>query len=141
MGLVTNEEEFNNPFQVADSIRNEMIRQAEETGRRALDWDLASFDKVGGENTLRRVWASLNGDSRVRGRKREAEESDTDSDNSNKKLKISLNISSACERIGSILLYTKEYNEMEASKCTVSRCEYTSDGMSEENGPRKIQGN
>ena len=136
MGLVTNEEEFNNPFQVADSIRNEMIRQAEETGRRALDWDLASFDKVGGENTLRRVWASLKGASRVRGRKREAEESDTESDNSNKKL----NISSACERIGSILLYTEQDNEMEASKCTVSRREYTSDGMSEENGPRKIQG-
>ena len=88
LGLITNEEEFNNPFHVADSIRNRMIRQAEESGRRALDRDLASFDKVSGENTLRRVWASLKGDSRVRGRKREPEESTTDNDSSNKSLRL-----------------------------------------------------
>ena len=53
----------------------EMNRQAEETGRRALDWRLSSFDTVGGYNTLRRVFAKLKGDGRFSDWKRSAEDS------------------------------------------------------------------
>ena len=40
LGLVTPDEIFNNPFQVAENIRRELVRQAEETGRRVLEWNL-----------------------------------------------------------------------------------------------------
>ena len=99
LGMITGEDEFNNPFQVTDNIREGMIRQAEQAGRRALDWELSSFDRVGGENTLRRVWAALKGNMRVRGKKREPEEDSSDSDNSSKKLKISLKIKEAIEEV------------------------------------------
>ena len=36
--LVTRNEEFNKPFQVANSIRSEKMRQAKATGRRAMEW-------------------------------------------------------------------------------------------------------
>ena len=106
--MVGRNEEFNNPFQVADSIRLEMIRQAEETGRRALDWRLSSFDEIGGHNTLRRVWAKLKSNGKVGGRKRRGDDQellDTDErPSSPKKSKVSSNVSSTCDRIASILL-------------------------------------
>ena len=108
LGMVPREQGFNNPFQVAEGLRNEMVRQAEQSGRRAIEWNLSSFDRVGGENTLRRVWASLKSQNRISGVKRRAEDNtDTSSDeraSSPKKLRVSLNVSSACERLNSILL-------------------------------------
>ena len=47
MGLITSGERVNHPFQVIENIRREMIRQAEEAGRRVLEWRLGSFDNVG----------------------------------------------------------------------------------------------
>ena len=60
---------FNNPFQVTENIRLEMIRQAKAAGTRAMAWSMNSFDQIGGHNTLRRVWAKLKGDGMVEGRK------------------------------------------------------------------------
>ena len=113
LGLVAGEERFNNPFQVSDNIRREMIRQAEVSGSRALDWRLSSFNEIGGPNTLRRVWASLKGNGRVVGKKRQAEENEMEDDiNLNpgaaKKHKKSSNVSSTCDRLGSILLSSSE---------------------------------
>ena len=111
MGLITQDEEFNNPFQVVENIKREMVRQAEVSGGRAMDWSLNSFDQVGGYNTLRSVWAKLIDDRRVKGKKRAAEDNDSYSnvcENSPKKTKVSLNVSSACERLESILLQDGE---------------------------------
>ena len=47
LGLITPDETYNNPFQVAENIRRELVRQAEESGRRALEWNLNTFDTVG----------------------------------------------------------------------------------------------
>ena len=55
MGLITQDEELNNPFRVVENIKREMVRQAEVLGGRAMDWSLNSFDQVGGYNTLRSV--------------------------------------------------------------------------------------
>ena len=70
-----------------------------------------SFDQVGGYNTLRSVWAKLRDGRRVKGKKRSAEDHDSFSniyENSPKKTKVSLNVSSACERLESILLQDGE---------------------------------
>ena len=108
LGLVSQEREFNNPFQVSEEIRQEMIRQAEVAGGRALEWGLSSFDQIGGPNTLRRVWARLKGDQRVRGRKRsldiEGNTSDVIAGSMKKKKKISSNVSSTCDLLSSIFL-------------------------------------
>ena len=91
---------YNNPFQLSDEIRKEIIRRSEETGARALNWSLSSFDKIGGANTLRSVWAKLKGKKRVKGCKRAASVSDSDSpDDARKKTKISLNLSSTCDKM------------------------------------------
>ena len=37
MGLITQDEEFNNPFQVVENIKREMVRQAEVSGGKAMD--------------------------------------------------------------------------------------------------------
>ena len=99
MGLITQDEEFNNPFQVVENIKREMVRHAEVSGVRAMDWSLNSFDQVGGYNTLRSVWAKLRDGRRVKRKKRTAEDHDSYSnvsENSPKKTKVSLDVSSAC---------------------------------------------
>ena len=58
---------YQNPFQLSDNIRTELVRRSERTADRALSWSLNSFDKVGGKNTLRSVWSKLKGKNRVRG--------------------------------------------------------------------------
>ena len=76
-----------------------------------MDWSFNSFDQVGGYITLRSVWAKLRDGRRVKGKKRSAEDHDSYSniyENSLKKTKVSLNVSSACERLESILLQDGE---------------------------------
>ena len=76
-----------------------------------MDWSFNSFDQVGEYNTLRSVWAKLRDGRRVKGKKRSAEDHDSYSniyENSPKKTKVSLNVSSACERLESILLQDGE---------------------------------
>ena len=83
-----------------------MIRRSEETGTRALNWSLSSFDKIGGANTLRSVWAKLKSNSRVKGRKRPASSSSNPADGNRKKSRVSLNLSSTCDRLDEINLCT-----------------------------------
>ena len=95
IGLADPERIFHNPFELTDDIRRGMIRRSEASGSRALNWSLSSFDRVGGSNTLRSVWARLKKDRRVKGNKREASDSE-ESDNERKKARASLEISSTC---------------------------------------------
>ena len=83
-----------------------MIRRSEETGTRALNWSLRSFDKIGRANTLRSVWAKLKSNSRVKGRKRPASSSSNPADGNRKKSRVSLNLSSTCDRLDEINLCT-----------------------------------
>ena len=64
------EENMSTPFQLADRVRRELMKRADANGSRAVEWELQSFDKVGGRGTLRKVWERLKGDRRIRGRKR-----------------------------------------------------------------------
>jgi len=52
LGLVDPESSYNNPFQLTDEIRREVVRRTASSGERALDRSLNSFDMVEGENTL-----------------------------------------------------------------------------------------
>ena len=61
---------LSNPFQLSLRIRRELLRRAREAEGRAVEWDLSSFDKVGGAGTLRSLWDSLKGLKKVRGVKR-----------------------------------------------------------------------
>ena len=67
---MTGEGKLSTPFQLADRVHRELMRRAEVNGSRSIDWDLQSFDRVGGRGTLRRVWDRLKGEKRIRGRKR-----------------------------------------------------------------------
>ena len=101
---------------MAECIRVEMVRQAEESGGRAFLWNLSTFNRVGGDNTLRNVWATLKGDGRVGGIKREREEDDTDCEAALKKTKVSSNVSSTCELLSNIVLgHDTSTNCLEAS--------------------------
>ena len=59
------------PFQLIEKIRRELVRRAEVTGNRAMEWNMTSFDNVGGKGTLRSVWNRLNSSGMVKGRKRD----------------------------------------------------------------------
>ena len=48
-----------NPFQLAVRVKRELLRRAQASGSRAPEWDMSSFDKVGGSGTLRSVWNRL----------------------------------------------------------------------------------
>ena len=84
-----------------------MIRQAEEAGGCAVDWSMTSFNRIGGEGTLRLIWSKLKLNRRVQGRKRSCR-SDHDltigEGNEEKKLKRSLNLRATCTRLMRILL-------------------------------------
>ena len=43
------------PFQLTDKIKRELVRRAKQTGVRALDWTMSTFNKVGDVGTLRAV--------------------------------------------------------------------------------------
>ena len=72
-----------------------MIRRSEASGGRALNWSLSSFDRVGGNNTLRSVWAKLKGNGRTKGNKRRISDSD-ENENGDKRLRLSSDMSSTC---------------------------------------------
>ena len=111
LGLVDPDSSYNNPFQLTDEIRKEVVRRTASSGERALDWSLNSFDMVGGENTLRSVWAKLKSKHRVKGNKRAAENHDSTSDDDIKRCKRSLNISSTCIDLGNINIQTSSSSE------------------------------
>ena len=111
LGLVDPESSYNNPFQLTDEIRREVVRRTASSGERALDWSLNSFDMVGGENTLRSVWAKLKSKHRVKGNKRAAENHDSTSDDDIKRCKRSLNMSSTCIDLGNINIQTSSSSE------------------------------
>ena len=70
-----------------------MLRQAEESGGRALNWNLTAFDPIGEQNTLRRIWAMKKGDRIVAKRKMLLDDISLEvSKSSPKKPKLSLNI-------------------------------------------------
>ena len=72
LGLVSDRQIFNNPFDLTDEVRRKMMLRGEQAAARAQEWNLNSFDNVGGINTLRNIWASLKGAHKVRGIKRSA---------------------------------------------------------------------
>ena len=72
VGLVGDDvEKLSNPFELANSVRRELVSRAEEAGARALAWDLSQFDKVGGKGTVIAVWNKLKSENRVGGLKRQ----------------------------------------------------------------------
>ena len=110
IGLINDQrDKFSNPFQLADNIKRELVRKAEDTGARALSWDLSQFDKVGGRGTIRSVWNNLKSDNLVGGKKRCLSKDSSDSDDP-KKPRLSLNLSGTCEMINNIEL-EEEVNE------------------------------
>ena len=46
IGLTDEVKQFSNQLQLSESVRLNLIRQAEMTGHRGLEWTLQSFDKV-----------------------------------------------------------------------------------------------
>ena len=82
-GLIGNNTKFRNPFSLTELVRKRMIEEAELTGTRAIRWALSSYDKVGGENTLRGIWAALKDLDRVSGVKRDIS-TETGNDTTNK---------------------------------------------------------
>ena len=82
--LIGEDTKFNNPFSLTCTVRDRMVEEAERTVARAMNWVLESYDKVGGKNTLRGIWAVLKGSKRVVGVKRGAS-TGTESDNNNNK--------------------------------------------------------
>ena len=58
------------PFQLADRVKRELVRRAEASGARALEWSLPSFDRVGGSGTLRTMWDRLKGETGERKKER-----------------------------------------------------------------------
>ena len=99
----TRSDKFLSPFQLADSMQTELVRRAEETGSRALVWNMSSIDRVGGRGTLRRIWQILKSKKVVGGRKRKLSVSNDDTEN-HKKPKQDLNITATCEEIMNLLL-------------------------------------
>ena len=93
-GLADPDKYFQNPFQLTDDIRSELFKRTEGNGAKALEWSLGSFYRVGGNNTLRSIWAKLKAKKRVRDSKRSASDS-YGSEDSNKKIKTKLDLSSA----------------------------------------------
>ena len=96
---------FDNPFYLSNHIRETLILQVEESGARTLSWNLSEFDKIGGYNTLRTVWASLKSEERTLGVKRSASvlmanRSGDDKDTGeNMKFCMSLGLSGTCSRL------------------------------------------
>ena len=104
IGLADKDKSYQNPFQLTDDVKNEIMRQTEATGSRAMNWSMGSFDRMGGKNTLRSVWARLKSDNRVRGSKRTASSSCSSSPVGFKRLKRSLGISSTRDEFDKINL-------------------------------------
>ena len=101
---------FSNPFQLTEHIRETLIRQAEQSGARAISWSLSDFDKIGGKNTLRTVWSSLKSERRVRGVKRNAESSAEETEK--KKLCVSLDVSGTCNILSRIVLRSSDSSDV-----------------------------
>ena len=107
IGLTGDETYYQNPFQLTDEIRKEVVRRSEGTGVRAINWSLSSFDRIGGENTLRSVWAKLKSMKRVKGIKRLGSNDENESSLCvRKKLKESLDLSFTCEELTGIRIYS-----------------------------------
>ena len=107
LGLTHRTLSFNNPFVLAQHIQQTLIQQAEQAGSRALEWDISQFDKIGGKNTLRTVWASLKEEQRTKGLKRQVDlDSSTESyyEDDRKRVCRSLGLSGTCDRLGEINL-------------------------------------
>ena len=85
LGLTDRSSKFSNPFQLAEHIQEMLITQAEQAGGRALTWNIADFDRIGGRDTLRTIWADLKAEQRVRGVKMNASMS-SDDEEDNKKM-------------------------------------------------------
>ena len=94
---------MSNPFQMSESVRSELVRMAEQSGSRAITWNLSYFNKVGGRGTLTSVWNRLKSMCLVRGEKRSCP-SDSDDCDDRKKFKQSLNLSDTCDLINNIEL-------------------------------------
>ena len=109
------ENKLSSPFQLTDRIRRELIRRAEQAGSRALDWSMSSYDKIGGEGTLRSVWIRLKDGCKVGGRKRRANGRQVGAGKEGKRIKECLNISSTCSRLMEILLSPSRSTDRAAS--------------------------
>ena len=59
--VVKPEEKISNPFLMSDRVRDELVARAEQAGARSISWDLALFDKIGGNGTITNVWNRLKG--------------------------------------------------------------------------------
>ena len=122
IGLAGDDEsKITNPFDLADRVRREMIARAEETGARALDWDVSQFDKIGGRGTMVSVWKDLKSDERIGGRKRGRSWSSCESEIDKKKAKVSLNMSSTCSRMAELELSADREASLSASTLDSSR--------------------
>ena len=110
---------------MSDAVRDELIRRANETGKRAIEWDLSTFDKVGGSGTIRSVWNTLKSKGKVDGKKRSAPGSDSilSDEGDNNKKKVSLNISETCDMISEILLEGSGEEDYDLSKTEDDRWE------------------
>ena len=67
MSLTDRSRKFSNPFDLSQHIQQVLRDQAEQAGSRAVTWTLRDFDKVGGPETLRTIWADLKAEERVVG--------------------------------------------------------------------------
>ena len=125
-------EKISTPFQLTDKIKRELIRRAEQTGGRALDWSMNTFNKVGGKGTLRSIWNRLKSCHLVSGRKRRCGSQGLNG--REKKRKECLNVSATCTRIIELLLDSLPEDERRASRSSERREEVdinTSDSLSD----------
>lgn len=124
------EGKLSTPFQMTDKIKRELVRRAEQTGGRALDWTMSTFNKVGGAGTLRAVWERLKSCHLIRGRKRKCLGQAREVD---KKKKEDLDISLICTRLIELLLSPQPVVELDVSMKRSSRSDIEwSDGESQE---------
>ena len=107
LGLTDRDEIFHNPFQLASHVAKTLMNQIEQASNRAISWNLSSFDRVGGKNTLRVIWEQLRLERRVVGKKRKATDGGSSTgynDDGRKKLCEDIDASGTCERLYNILL-------------------------------------
>ena len=76
LNLMDREITFNNPFHLSDHVREVLKAQAEWIGARARLWRLGDFNRIGGPNMLRELWAELKYEHKVAGVKRNVSENE-----------------------------------------------------------------
>ena len=91
---------------------------AEDSGRRAMTWNMGLFNKIGGKGTIHRVWAQLKENTRVGGRRRSRSSDSCEDLEEAKRLIESLNVSDTCDRISCIELNRSAGTSMEALRLT-----------------------